>query len=73
MIASPSKVQRTEDMEAKTAQEHKLIAEIVPMIDNLDAQGLREIYAYLEAKINKEKSTTVVIRGTPLKVASAKP
>ncbi len=70
MTQSASKIQRLEDMDIKTAQGNNLIVEIVPMLNDLDAQGLKEVQAYLESRIKTVKkeagSTKVVTKGTPL-------
>lgn len=70
MITSPSRVQRLEDIDAKDAQGNHLIVEIIPMLDGLDTQGLRELQAYLESRIQTAKkdasSGKIVTKGSPL-------
>lgn len=77
MVPSPSSVQRVKDMGTKSAQIDGLIADIVPMLGDLDEKALREIKSVLEAKVNAAKhalakeSTKVYIRGTTLRPEKA--
>lgn len=70
MATSASRVQRLDDIDAKTAQGNSLVTEILPMLNDLDAQGLKEVRAYLEARLKTVRkevgSTKVMTRGTPL-------
>ena len=73
MGPSPSSVKRVEDMDAKTAQIDSLIADIVPMLGELDEQGIREVKTELEAKIRAarhalaKESTKVYLRQTEIR------
>lgn len=68
MVPSPSKIKRAEDMEAKTAQIDELIGEIVPMLEDLDEKGLRDVKADLQTRVIAAKhslakeSTTVYFK-----------
>ena len=48
MVPSPSSVKRVGDLDAKTVQIDGLIADIVPLIDELDEKGLREIKVVID-------------------------
>lgn len=73
MVPSPSSVQRVKDIDTKSAQIDGLIADIVPMLGDLDEKALREIKAVLETKVNAAKhalakeSTKVYLKGTMLR------
>jgi len=67
MGATPSSIQRIDEMNTKTAQANGLIADIVPLLDELGTHSLQEVKAYLEAKIlterkGLEKQTTKVYK-----------
>ena len=51
MAASPSSVRRMAESDDKTTQINSLISNIVPMLHNLNEQGLREVKAYLETQL----------------------
>jgi hypothetical protein len=51
MAPSPSSVHRFKDMDEKTIQIDELIGDIVPMLNELDEKGLRDIKADLQVKI----------------------
>jgi glycerophosphoryl diester phosphodiesterase len=73
MVPSLSSVKRIEDLDAKTVQIDGLIAEIVPLIDELDEKGLRDIKIVIDTKVRAAKhelakeSTKVYIKGTLLR------
>ena len=52
MVPSPSSVQRLQDIDTKTTQIDSLIADIVPMLEDLDEKAVREVKVFLETKIN---------------------
>jgi hypothetical protein len=60
-------------MDVKTAQIDELIAEIVPLIGELDEKDLREMKTVVETKVRAAKhelakeSTKVYLKGTALR------
>ena len=70
---SPSSVKRTEDIGTKTYQIDGLIADIVPMLGELDEVSIREVKTLLEAKIRAarhalaKESTKVYLRRTDIR------
>lgn len=69
MAASPTSIQRMIDCDEKTNQMNSIIADIVPMLHELGGQALKEVRAYLEARINDAKQSlekeTTKIRPRP--------
>jgi hypothetical protein len=73
MVPSPSSIQRVRDIGTKSAQIDGLIADIVPLLGDLDEKALREIKSFLDTKVNAarhalaKESTKVYLRGTALR------
>lgn len=56
-MISPSSVKRIEDRGAKTGKINSLLEEIVWKLQDLSGQGLLEVKAFLEAKIQEAKKS----------------
>jgi hypothetical protein len=73
VVPSPSSVKRVDEIGTKSGQIDDLITEIVPLIEELDEKGLREVKSFLDSKVIAarhalaKESTKVYVKGTLLR------